>query len=423
MTPKKKHDGFVSLRILGKKAQDLIRVAKKRVDKEREQDDKRAAADIPVEEPQEPTVRMSFSTGSVAQATLVILGIIVGAWMMFILRDKLIMLLLAFFVASIIDPSVAALEHRKVPRSLAILFHYFIAVFLFIFLLVSLIPILAQQLEEIATLISAQVNAFINNPTIALPLVSPEMNQNLTDFVRGILENLSINEFTDALKSLSESLGSISVGSFKFIADIGLTVVGFLVRLIIVFVLAFFIQMEKEQIRMWFRSFFPARMRRYLDTKTDAVHVKMGKWARGQLILSLCIGLLVLIALLILGIPYAVTLAVLAAFTEFIPYIGPFIAAVPAILIALTQGGIVWALVVAVIYYVIQWCENNLLVPLIMKRAVGLSPIAIIFAMLVGVSFPTVIHPILGILLAIPVTTISVLFLEDWREMRKGRHE
>jgi predicted PurR-regulated permease PerM len=134
------------------------------------------------------------------------------------------------------------------------------------------------------------------------------------------------------------------------------------------------------------------------------------------LILGLVVGSLVFIALTILGMPYALTLAALAAFTEFIPYVGPFIAAVPAVLIALTEGGFLWAVVVAAVYYVVQWCENNLLVPLIMKRAVGLSPIAIIFAMLVGVSFPEVIHPILGILLAIPVTTIIAVFLNDMRD-------
>ena len=144
--------------------------------------------------------------------------------------------------------------------------------------------------------------------------------------------------------------------------------------------------------------------------------MKIGQWARGQLLLCLSIGFLVFLALIILRMPYALTLAILAGFTEFIPVVGPFIAAVPAVLIALTQEGFIWALVLAVVYYIIQWCENNLLVPLIMKRAVGLSPVAIIFAMLVGVSFPSVIHPVLGIILSIPTTTIIALFLEDWRE-------
>jgi predicted PurR-regulated permease PerM len=131
------------------------------------------------------------------------------------------------------------------------------------------------------------------------------------------------------------------------------------------------------------------------------------------------VGLLAFLALTILGMPYALTLAVLAGFTEFIPYVGPFIAAIPAVLIALTQEGFLWAVILMGVYYVIQWCENNLLVPLIMKRAVGLSPIAIIASMLIGVSFPDFIHPILGLLIAIPATTIVTLFLEDWHTIRE----
>ena len=180
-------------------------------------------------------------------------------------------------------------------------------------------------------------------------------------------------------------------------------------------------QLEKEKLIRWFLSFFPHRYRLYATGKSEAVHRKIAQWARGQLVLCFSIFLLTLTALLILRMPYALTLAVLAGFCEFIPAVGPFIAAIPAVLIGLTQGGFIWGLILVGIYYVIQWCENNLLVPLIMRRAVGLSPVAILFAMMVGISFPDTIHPVLGIMLAIPTTTIISIFLEDWRvrEMEK----
>jgi len=165
--------------------------------------------------------------------------------------------------------------------------------------------------------------------------------------------------------------------------------------------------------------FFPYRYRRYADGKAEAIHEKLAQWIRGQLMLSLSIGILVFIALNVLGMQeYALTLAVLAAFTEFIPVVGPIFAAIPAIFIAIAQSGLFPALIVGVVYYGIQWCENNLLVPLIMQRAVGLSPIAVMFAMLVGISFPDTVHPILGVLLAVPCATILSVFLRDLREWR-----
>ena len=94
---------------------------------------------------------------------------------------------------------------------------------------------------------------------------------------------------------------------------------------------------------------------------------------------------------------------------EFIPYLGPFIAAIPAVLIAMNIS--TWAVVwVIVLYTIIQWLENNILVPIIMKKEVGLNPIVIIVAMLVGGKF----FGILGIILAIPVTTSISVLVQDY---------
>ncbi len=412
MTPKKTSSAFTSLRIIGKRAQDLLQRAKLEMKKQKQND-----VSLPVrnDTPQE-AVDIRFSLTNIAQSALTILLIVLGAWMLILLRDKIILLLLGFFVAAIIDPGVRSMERMGLPRGIGILLHYVLALFVFMFLLVSLIPIIATQLQQIALLINDSVNAFLNNPQISLPLVTTEVNISLTNFVRVTLQNLSITHFTDALQSLSSNMTSLAQGSFFFATKVAGSVLDFVVNLVIILVLAFFIQIEREHLRSWWRSFFPSSYRAYMDHKTEAIQQKIGQWARGQIILGLSIALLVFVALEILRMPYAVTLAILAGFTEFIPYIGPFIAAVPAVLIALTDGGFVWALIVCGVYYVIQWCENNLLVPLIMKRAVGLSPIAIIFAMLAALNFPEIINPILGLLLAVPVTTIVALFLDDMRK-------
>lgn len=417
MPRKKKPDGnFTSFRILGKKAQNLIHRAAEL--KKRERVDGSDDAALPIES-RDADVVVKFSLVSVAQTALIILAIGLAVWMTVVLRDKIILLLLAFFVAAVLDPGVRSLEKIGFPRGIAILLLYFIGIFILLFLLVSLIPIIASQLQQIAILINDSVNDFLRNPEIQLPLLTYEVNARLTEIVRVTIENMSISNFTDGLQILGQNMSSFAQGSVLALTRIAGSVGNFFIKLIIVLVLAFFIQIEKEHLRLWIRSFFTSRYRAYLDVKTEAIHIKIGQWARGQLLLGLAIGSLVFVALTILRIPYAATLAVLAGFTEFIPYIGPFIAAVPAVLIALTEGGLFWALIVAGVYYVIQWCENNLLVPLIMKRAVGLSPIAIIFAMLMGLSFPDVIHPVLGLLIAVPVTTIVAVFLDDWRVIKK----
>ncbi|MDB4978399.1 MAG: hypothetical protein JWM56_585 [Candidatus Peribacteria bacterium] len=359
-----------------------------------------------------------LSIGNIVKVALAIAVVYYGFQMLFILKDKLVLMILAIFVATIMDPGVEALKRMGIPRGLGVLLHYLIAVCLIVFLLISLIPIIADQIQAIAGLLNARANAFLQHPQINLPFVNAATNQQMTVFIESTLKSLNITRFTDALGQISQNLNTVAQGSLIFAAQIAGSVFDFVSKAVIVFVLAFFIQVEKTKIITWVRGFISSDYKGYATDKAEVIHFKLAQWARGQLTLCLVLGFLVFLALTILRMPYALTLAILAGFTEFIPVIGPLIAAVPAVLIATTEGGFIWGLVIILVYYVIQWCENNLLVPLIMKRAVGLSPIAIIFAMLVGISFPIFIHPLLGIMLAIPTTTIVALFLEDLRELR-----
>ncbi len=415
MSPRKNPNGspFRSLRIIGEKAQKMLA---------------RASGGEGAVSPYRPTpppiggndlpeVTVHVSTGSVVRAGFGLLAIAFGVMLVYLLRDKLVLLMLAVFVAASMDGGVQALKKRGIPRGLAILIHYFAFLSLFLFLVFSLIPIIATQLQQIAGTIGSQVNEFLRDPQISLPFLTGDANARITDLAKFTIENLSINHFTDALQQLATTMTSSAQGFLALAGHLAGSVVNFFISLIIVLVTAFFIQIEKERIIGWLRGFLPKTLRSYADEKSEAIQWRLAQWVRGQLLLCVIIGGLVFLALVILRMPYATTLAILAGFTEFLPIVGPLIAAVPAVIIAVTQGGWVWGLVVALVYYAIQWCENNLIVPLVMKRAVGLSAVAITFAMLVGISFPDVIHPVFGVILSIPLTTILALFLEDLRAM------
>ncbi len=416
MPPSKKNaDSFTSFRIIGEKAQRLLAKAKE----ERNKKPVSTSELPPPEETPYQEVLVHLSIPGVVKATFAVFAVLMGLLIAYILIDKLVLLFLAIFVATVIDPGVKTLSRMGIPRPFAIIIHYLIAGFLALFLLISFIPIIASQLQSLAIHLNAQFNAFVANPEISLPLIPADVNAQLTGLVITTLEQLSIQQFTDALAQFGQSLSTAAQGSLALAAQIAGSIVNFFLNMFVVLGLAFFLQLEKEHIFSWFRGFLPWKYRTYLDDKSEAITWKIGQWARGQLILCCTIAALVFIALVILRMPYALTLALLAGFTEFIPVVGPFIAAVPSVLIGASSKGLLWGVVIALVYYVIQWCENNLLVPLIMKRAVGLSPTAIMFAMLVGVSFPTVIHPVLGVILSIPTTTVIALFLEDLRDFRR----
>ncbi|MBU2213741.1 AI-2E family transporter [Patescibacteria group bacterium] len=413
MTPKKSQTAFTSLRIVGEKAQRIIERARKGTKAK-----KGKSIPLPSQTEHDAFV-VHISIQSAVKAAFSILLIAIGVFAVYHLRDKLILLFLGVFVAAVIDPGVEKLQHFGMPRGIAVLVHYVVALLVIFFLLFSFIPIIAKQLQDISTFISTEVDVFLSNPQISVPLLSGELNHRLTMLTQTTLQSLSINEFSDALQQMGQTLSTAAQGSILFVAKLAGSVAKFLINLIIVLVLGFFIQLEKERILKWIVSFMPERYRTYLHSKSEAMHTKIGQWARGELLLMLSIAILTFIALIILGMPYALTLAVLAGFCEFIPAVGPLIAAIPAVMIALSDKGLVYALIVAGVYYIIQWCENNLLVPLIMRRAVGLSPVAILFAMMVGISFPNTIHPLVGVMLAIPITTILALFLEDWQKIHR----
>ncbi|MEQ1849757.1 MAG: AI-2E family transporter [Candidatus Peribacteraceae bacterium] len=410
-------DSFSSMQIWSSKAQSLWSKAKEKM----KTPESTGGKEVPLPEENRSVVFLDISSWTVAKATIACLLVLLTAFILFMIRDKLLIVFLALFISIVMDWNVRWLERMRVPRPVAVLLLYLLFFSIALFLLLSLIPIVAAQIQDMARYINSSADAFLLDPRVDLPFLSMDMNERLSVVLQSALESMGIKDRASALLQFGQSLSGVTQSSIGLAVQIAGSVFNFVVTLILIMVMGFFIQLERERIIDFTRSLLPRSYRSYFDTKTDAIYLKISQWFRGQLFLSFSIGVLVFIALTILGMPYALTLAMLAAFTEFIPYAGPIIAALPSVFIALSQFGFVWAAVVAVVYYVVQICENNLLVPLIMKHAVGLSPIAIIFGMLVGVSFPNTVHPVVGIILAVPTTAIITIFVQDFSAMRKRK--
>ena len=152
-------------------------------------------------------------------------------------------------------------------------------------------------------------------------------------------------------------------------------------------------------------NLFGIRYNKHAKAVLEQVDDKLGAWARGQLLLSFCIGLSLFIALSLLRVPYALPLGIIAGLFEFIPTLGPTLAAIPSIIVALTISQSL-ALTVLALYICIQFLENHILVPKIMQKAVGLNPILVILGIAVGAN----LIGIPGALLAVPfISFITVL--------------
>lgn len=414
-------DSFKSIQILSAKAQSLWTRAKSRMQTVEKDFKSMKVPSAQTIMPKKNVMTVEISTYTVVKSTIAILLVLVFTGALYIMRDKLIVMGLALFIAVVIDTNVRWLQRLGIPRSIAVLLLYLVFFSVAIFLLASLIPIVASQLQDIARYINHSADSFLADPHVRLSFLSEGLNDRLTVLTQDALQSMGIKDRASALFQFGQNLSSVAQNSIAYAVQVAGSVFNFMVTLILILVLAFFIQLEREKISDFIRSIMPREYRGYYDVKAEAIYQKISQWFHGQLVLCLSIGILVFVALEIIGMPYAQTLALLAAFTEFIPYAGPLIGALPAVIIALAQFGFVWAGVLAVIYYVIQLCENNILVPLIMKHAVGLSPIAIMFGMLVGVSFPDTVHPVVGIILAVPATAVITIFIQDFYAFRRRK--
>lgn len=356
-----------------------------------------------------------LSSTSIARATAVILLLIVLAYLIFEIRSIILIFFVAFLFSSALDPTVDKWEEKRIPRPLSIILIYLI-LFAFLALFISnFIPLIAEQILELASRAGEIITNITTNGKSDLPFAD-KLKPFIDQFFESVDSQTMIEGVQTALAQVGEQLKSVAGNAFKALSLIFRSVF----NVVLVFVLTFFMTMEEQGIQKFIQSLFPSKYSQYILQKSDAVKEKIGAWIKGQLMLSLAVGSIIFIGLSIINIfspvdiKYTATLAMIAALTEFIPYIGPMLAAIPAILIGLNISPflVLWIIFV---YWLTNWLENNFLVPVIMKKAVGISPVIILFAMLTGFHFLKIV----GILLAVPVTTIVWIFLRDYSEKKK----
>jgi predicted PurR-regulated permease PerM len=193
-------------------------------------------------------------------------------------------------------------------------------------------------------------------------------------------------------------------------------VFGGVASFITVLVIVFYMTVEQNGTKKFIQSIAPIKYQPYLLQLIAKIQNKMGSWLRGQLLLSLIIGITTYIGLSILHVKYAMLLAILAGVFEIIPFIGPILAAIPAVFFAATDSTI-RAFITAGFYVVVQQLENNLLVPKVMQQTVGLNPLVVLIAVLIGAR----IAGFLGVVLAVPIAAILAIFMRDVLEDRRTK--
>jgi len=330
----------------------------------------------------QPKISHNLSYTSILKVILVFLII----FFLYLIREVIALVFVAVVLAAALDPFVDFFQKNKIPRAVSILVIYLVIFAVFSLVIVLLIPPVSEQVGQLA--------------------------KNLPDYYERVL--LGINEIRDgggqsatlpeALGSLSDNLAEATKGVFTTLTGI----FGGLISLISVLVIVFYLVVEEKGLKHFIRFVTPNQYQAYVTNLVDRIQVKMGLWLRGQLTLMLIVGLMTYIGLMIMGVKYALLLALIAGLTEIIPFVGPFIGAVPAIFIAFSDSW-VKAILVGVLYIIVQQLENHILVPKVMQKSVGLNPVIVIVAILIGGK----LGGIIGALLAVPVAAMISVFLSD----------
>ena len=358
----------------------------------------------------DPRMVMEFSMASVAKATLVVIGLVILAYLFYRIKQILILLFVSLFLAAALDGIVDHLELKKIPRPVSILGIYVLFILVMGLFISTFIPLIARQTLELALRVRDLVTNLAHGEQIWSLPYTENIQKIVSDFLQSADQELIIRNLQTGLEQFGNQLQSIAGNTFTAVKII----FNGALNAILVMVLTFFMIVDEKGIESFLLSLFPSRHAHYIIAKSDAVKEKVGYWLRGQLKLMLAIAVVTYIVLTILGVEYALTLAMIAGITELLPVIGPIIAAIPALLIGLNVS-LMYAFWILIAYIVIQQLEGNILVPVIMNKAVGLSPLTIVVAMLIGYQFMGV----LGVIISVPLATAISIFIRDYTAKAK----
>lgn len=304
--------------------------------------------------------------------TVTFLGLL---WFLFFIRDIVLQLFVALILMSVLNPFIKKLSRYKIPKAISALISY-----IFIFGILGV---------AIATLLP--------------PLI--EQTTNLANNLPKYLLNLGINNYAngEVLKQIVSQLGSVP----GQIVKAGFSLFSNILSILTVAIFAFYLLLMKDKFDKNIEPLFGKEKSKNISNIVDKIENRLGGWARGQLLLMLLVGILSYIGFIILGIPYALPLAMLSGLFEIVPFIGPVIAAIPAIILGFSISPFVGLAAIA-LAFLIQQLENYVFVPKIMEKSTGVSPIITLLSLAIGFRLAGVV----GMIISIPIVIIAKTLLE-----------
>ena len=345
-----------------------------------------------------PSQPYDWTFRRVVWATLVLVLVILGFWLLYHFSQVIFILFIAIVAGTVIRPIVIWLHQRGLPNTAAVIVVYLLLLILLTGFLLLLFPLLVEQSSGVA---SASIGYYQN------------LREGMANFPNPLIVRLG--EFLPAtLPSLQPRMVVQQTGP-EVMASTGqmlgyVTAAARVVFFAIVFlVLTFYWTLDGPRTIQSLLMLVPQDQRESISELVAEMETKVGSYIAGQGVLCVVVGILALLAYFLIGLPNALVLALLAGVLEAVPMVGPLLGAIPAALVALSMGTdkLIWVIVATVI---IQQLENSLLVPRIMSKAVGVNPFVTLLALFAFGS----LFGLAGALMAIPMAAIIQLLLNRY---------
>lgn len=317
-------------------------------------------------------------------------------FLLWVLRDLMLVILTSIVIASFVESAVPHFKKLGINRVFGIVILYAVSLGIMGGLFYLFAPLLITELYNFSTFISSYIPgvAFLN-------FFQNEAFSGAKDIVSSLSGGFSLA----ALMSISKAfITNLSGGFFQTFS----VIFGGLFNFLLIILISFYLSVQEKGIENFLRIIFPIKYEDYAVDLWERSRKKIALWIKGQLLLGIVIGVLTYLSLSLLGIQYALLLAIIAGVMELVPY-GMIVSLVPAFAFSYLSGGLSSALLVSGAYLIIHEFEVFLLAPLIINKVVGLSPIIIILSLLIGLE----LAGIWGGVLAIPVAVIVMEFMND----------
>lgn len=325
------------------------------------------------------------------------------AYAIYQVSNFILVVIASVVIASAIEPAVIRAKKRNIPRLPTVIFVYlasalFIAALFYFFLL----PLVGEISSFIKTL-----TIYSNSVTSGGLLSEMFKNQNLFG---GFDTPVIVRELSIRLNSLA---GFLSQGVFSSLS----LIFGGVLNFVLILIISFYLVAQEDGISKFLKMVTPLKHEQYVIRLWGRSQAKIGLWMQGQLLSSALVMIMVYVALLIIGVPHALLLAVLAGVFELIPLFGATLAAIPTIFIAFTSGGMTTAIVVGVVYVVIQQLESSVIYPMVVKKIVGVPPLVSIMALVIG----GILAGFIGVLISVPVAAALMELINDFEERKAAQ--